>query len=384
MIYLDYAAATPLDSDVLAAMQPFFAEQFYNPSATYLPAQHVRNSLENARQDVASCLGARTNEIIFTAGGSESDNLAIAGIMQQFPGKHVVVSAVEHDAVLEPAMQFSSTLAPVDAEGRIDLRQLEESIKDDTVLVSVMYANNEVGTIQPLHKIATVLRTIRDERKRVGNALPLYFHTDACQAANYLDLHVARLGVDLMTLNGGKIYGPKQSGVLFVASHVRLQPIIRGGGQERNLRSGTENVSAHVGFATALLQVQMKRREESDRLSSIQKNAFETITDAVPWSVLNGSIKHRLPNNIHITLPGTDNERVLLELEQQGILGAAGSACSASDDEPSHVLRAMGISDTNAQASLRFTMGRSTSEDDISKMIEALRIITKDTRSDKR
>jgi len=377
MIYLDHAAATPMDAEVLAAMQPFFTDQFYNPSAGYMAAQKVRAALEQARADVAAQLGARSSEIIFTAGGTESDNLAIAGIMQQFPGAGVVVSAIEHDAVLEPAKQFNCSAASVNEQGVVDLAGLEAKIDEATVLVSVMYANNEVGTIQPLRQIAQLLEKIRAERRADGNVLPLYFHTDACQAANYLDLHVSRLGVDLMTLNGGKIYGPKQSGVLYVSSKLMLQPLIRGGGQERNLRSGTENVAACVGFAKALQLVQAKRHDEVNRLGELQSLAFKLVAGKLPAAWINGSTKHRLPNNIHLTLPGQDNERLLVELDERGILAAAGSACSASDDDPSHVLRAMGVSDADAQASLRITTGQHTTETDIRTLVETLAELVK-------
>jgi cysteine desulfurase len=375
MIYLDHAAATPLDDAVLAAMQPFFAVQFYNPSANYMPAQRVRAALEQARSDVAAEVGARASEIIFTAGGTESDNLAITGVMREFPGANVVVSAIEHDAVLEPAAQFDHTLAGVTEQGIVDLDDLRAKINDQTVLVSVMYANNEVGTVQPLRRVAAMLAVVRDERRKSGNTLPLYFHTDACQAANYLDLHVSRLGADLMTLNGGKIYGPKQSGVLYVSARVRLQPIIRGGGQERNYRSGTENVAGCVGFAKALQLTQAQRHEESERLSTLQKLAFDLVPEKLYSAVIHGSRKHRLPNNIHLTLPGQDNERLLVELDERGILAAAGSACSASDDEPSHVLRAMGLCDADARGSLRITMGRGTIESDIRSLIDVLSTI---------
>lgn len=380
MIYLDHAAATPLDSEVLAAMQPFFAGQFYNPSATYMAAQHVRQALESARADVAVVLGARSSEIIFTAGGTESDNLAIAGVMQQFPEANVVVSAIEHDAVLEPAGQFNCSVSLVNEQGIVDLADLAAKINGQTVLVSVMYANNEVGTIQPIRQIAQLLEKIRNERRTAGNKLPLYFHTDACQAANYLDLQVSRLGVDMMTLNGGKIYGPKQSGVLYVSSKVQLAPLIRGGGQERNLRSGTENVAGAVGFAKALQLAQLKRHEESQRLGELQALAFKLIAEKLPSAQVNGSLKHRLPNNIHITLPGQDNERLLVELDERGILAAAGSACSAADEEPSHVLRALGCSVADAQASLRLTTGRDTTEADVRTLVDTLtEIVNKST-----
>lgn len=359
-------------------MQPFYSEQFYNPSATYLAAKRVREALEEARAGVAEVLGARSSEIIFTAGGTESDNVAITGIMQQFPDAKVVVSSLEHDAVLEPARQFNCSVTLSTEQGRVDLTALENDIDDHTVLVSVMYANNEIGTIQPIRQIAQLLEKIRSERRTEGNALPLYFHTDACQAANYLDLHVSRLGVDMMTLNGGKIYGPKQSGILYVSGRIHLEPLIRGGGQERNMRSGTENVAACVGFAKALKMAQAKRHDEVQRLSSIQEKAFKLIAQ-VPDAVINGSQNNRLPNNIHLTLPGKDNERLLVELDERGILAAAGSACSASDEEPSHVLRAIGLSVPEAQASLRLTMGRSTTEADVVQAITTLAGIVKNS-----
>lgn len=375
MIYLDHAAATPVDKDVLAVMQPYLTEQFYNPSATYLPAKGVKTALDNARARVAQWLGAKQNEIIFTAGGTEANNLALQGVLRRFPNCSVTISSIEHDSVLLPAQQFNCSVAFVTEKGRVDLGDLRGKIGEETVLVSIMYANNEVGTIQPIREIADIVREIREIRKKTGNTTPLYLHTDACQAANYLDLRVARLGVDMMTLNGGKIYGPKQSGVLYVASHVDLAPLIYGGGQERGLRSGTENVAGAVGFAAALDKAQSMRKAETFRLTSVQHHAFRQISEKLRSAVVNGDTKHRLPNNIHITLPGYDNERVLLQLEAAGILAAAGSACSASNEEPSHVLRAMGLSDAEAQSSLRFTIGRSTTEKDIDKLVATLQQI---------
>lgn len=369
MIYLDHAASTPLDPVVLKAMLPYLKDSFYNPSATYLPAKQVRAELDQARAQVAHWLGARPGEIIFTAGGTEANNLAIQGVLRAFPNSSVVISSIEHDSVLKTAEQFNCFVTFITEQGRVDLDDLRAKIQDDTVLVSVMYANNEVGTLQPIREIAHIVHTVREERRQKGNDLPLYLHTDACQAANYLPLQVASLGIDLMTLNGGKIYGPKQSGVLFVESHVRLTPLIFGGGQERGMRSGTENVAAAVGFSSALDKAQQMRHEESQRLSEIQRYALKQIAEKLPSAIINGSTKHRLPNNLHLTIPGTDNERVLIELEQAGILAAAGSACSASSEEPSHVLRAMGIADADARSSLRITMGRSTHKVDIDTLI---------------
>lgn len=372
LIYLDYAAATPLDDDARKAMEPFWSEQFYNPSASYLPARGVKESLENARRDVAECLGARASEIIFTAGGTEANNIVIHGVMAAWPGGNLVVSAVEHESVLLPAEQYGARIAPVDGRGRLQVDELIKLIDDTTVLVSVMYANNEVGTVQPIRDIATKLSDIKADRKRRGIKLPLYLHTDAAQAVNYLDMHVARLGVDLLTINGGKIYGPKQSGALFIKSGVVLKPLIGGGGQERGLRSGTENVAACVGFAAAIQKTVRVREAEVSRLRQLQQHFISELAAKLPKAQLNGSTKKRLPNNVHIGIPGIDNERLLLQLEQQGILAAAGSACSASNDEPSHVLTAMGQTKDEAQSSLRFSLGRPTTTKQVDAAVVAL------------
>ncbi len=376
-IYLDYAAGTPVADDVLAVMQPYFADAFYNPSATYLAANAVKKDLEKARADVALVLGARPSEIIFTAGGTEANNLAIKGVVDGLQDAHVVTTALEHDSVRAPldflkSKNTSYTEVLPKADGIVSADDVLASVTDKTVLVSVMYANNEIGTIQPLREIATKLQFVREERRKADNKLPLYLHTDACQAPNYLDVHVSRLGVDLMTLNGGKIYGTKQSGILYAASHVQLTPLIHGGGQERGLRSGTENVAAAVGFATALTRAQAIRKDEVERLQGLQNLFFDELEKTVPVITINGSRKHRLPNNVHITIPGADNERLIFALDEGGILAAAGSACSASKDEPSHVLTGLGLSDAEAQSSLRFTMGRATTRQEIVTTVAAL------------
>ncbi len=371
-IYLDHAAATPLDTTVLAAMEPFFSDVFYNPSAIYQAARDTHRSIESARSDVARLLGARPSEVIFTAGGSESDNMAIHGIMRRYTTGNVVVSAIEHDAVLAPARRYDHRIAAVGPDGMTDLQQLATSIDDATVLVSIMYANNEIGTVQPIAKISQLVREVRSRRREQGNDMPLFFHTDACQAANYLDVHVSRLGVDLLTLNGGKVYGPKQSGALYIKGGLQLEPLIDGGGQERGLRSGTENVAGCVGLAVALEQAQAMRAREVQRLQQLQKSFLMAVEKQIPLAVIQGSRKHRLPNNIHLSLPGYDNERLLYQLDDIGIQAAAGSACSASDDTPSHVLKAIGLSDSDARSSLRFTMGRSTTEEQVGQTVDAL------------
>ncbi len=371
-IYLDFAAATPVASEVLAAMAPFWSEDFYNPSASYLAARGVRETLESARASVASVLGAKSSEVIFTAGATEANNLAIHGVMRQFPGANCVVSAIEHESVLAPANECDCRLATVATDGRIDLAKLAELIDKNTALVAVMYANNEIGTIQPLKEVAKLVTKERTARAASGNKLPIYLLTDAAQAANYLDLHVSRLGVDLMSLNGGKIYGPKQSGCLFVKTGVKLLPLISGGGQENNLRSGTENVAASVGLAKALELAQEVRASESKRLAELQNYFFSQLAKLIPDASVNGSLKHRLPNNLHITLPGQDNERLIFALDAAGIMVAAGSACSASGEESSHVLTAIGLGDASARASLRLTMGRTTTKAQLDECLKSL------------
>lgn len=374
-LYFDHAAATPLDERVLAAMQPYFSEQFYNPSALYGAARDAHKALDDTRARAARLLGARPSEIVFTAGGTESDNLAIHGVMRQFPDANIVTSTIEHDAVLVAAANYQHRVAPVQEDGLLDLEGLEALIDDHTVLVSVMYANNEIGTIQPVAKVAQLIKRIREQRRQAGVKLPLYLHTDACQAGEYLDLHVSRLGVDLMTVNGGKVYGPKQSGLLYVRGGLQLRPLIDGGGQERGLRSGTESLAACTGLVTALEIAQAGRHDEAHRLQALQQLFMKELVHKVPAAIVRGSRKQRLPNNVHMTIPGTDNERLLIQLDEAGIMAAAGSACSASNDTPSHVLRAIGLTDDEARASLRFSMGRTTTAEQVAKAVDTLAVL---------
>lgn len=367
-IYLDFAAATPLDERALTAMKPYFADKFYNPSAVYQAGRDVRRDLEDARARVADVLGAKDQEIIFTAGGTEANNIAIEGIMRQFPDGNIVVSSIEHESVLEPAKHYECRVAPVTEKGIVDLGKLEKLIDEKTVLISVMYANNEIGTIQPIKEITSVIAKIRSERANYSphaNHYPLLLHTDACQAANFLDLHVSRLGVDLMTLNGGKIYAAKQSGCLYVRAGVELEPLVRGGGQESSIRSGTENVVSIMAFATMLQNVQTERKEESMRQKQLRDSLLATLSHNIPTVTLNGDSQKRLPNNLNIMVPGIDGERVLMELDEAGVMVATGSACTASNDAPSHVLLAIGLKEAEANASLRITLGRTTTQDQI-------------------
>lgn len=375
MHYFDYAAATPMSQKVLDAMRPYFSDKFYNPSALYLAAQNVKQAVTSAREDVAGVLQCKPSEVIFTAGGTESDNLAIRGVMEAFPGKNLVVSAVEHDAVLAPAEKYGAKFTPVKTDGRVDLTALEKLIDDDTVLVSIISVNNEIGTIQPLHEVGRVIKSKVESRKSEGNTLPLYLHSDAAQATNYLPLLVNNLGVDLLSLNGGKIYGPKQSGVLYVRTGTVLNPQILGGGQERGLRSGTENVPNIIGFAAALKETAAMRESENLRLLQLRGEFIAKLQDEMPKIIINGSLEYRIPNNLHITVPGADNERLMMELDERGIMVATGSACSASSDEPSHVLKAIGLSDEQARASLRITFGRQTDQKAVNLLADALKAI---------
>ncbi|MCE7936753.1 cysteine desulfurase [Candidatus Saccharibacteria bacterium CPR2] len=372
-IYLDHAAATPLDKNVARVMDKFWAEKFYNPSAGYLAAKEVRDEIEAARGKVARILGTKPAEVIFTAGGSESNNLAIRGIMDNFRSEHVAISAIEHESVLRTASQYNLSIFPVKKDGLIDINQLAKIIKDETVLVSIMYANNEIGTVQPLAQVGQLISQIREDRQKNGNNLPLYFHTDASQAANYQDLHVDRLKVDLMTLSGSKIYGPKQSSCLYVRGGIELLPIVFGGGQESGLRSGTENVPAIIGFSKALEIAQEIRKQESYRLSSLKNKFIEEIKQSNPDVIINGNQKHCLPNVVSLTFPDVDGESLMMLLDQMGVMISTGSACSASDDSPSHVLKSIGLSEQESNSTIRVSMGRLNSEQDINAAIDAFK-----------
>ncbi len=376
-IYFDYAAATPVDDRVLAAMQPFFSEQFYNPSAIYLASRSVFDALEAARHDVAQTIGARPGEVVFTAGATEANNLAITGIMAQYPSASLLVSAVEHPSVLEPAKRYNHATIPVDGLGRVSVEDLAKRITDDVVLVSIMHANNEVGTLQPLREIADVVSKIREERQNRKVTLPLHLHTDAAQATNYMDIHVARLGVDMMTISAAKTYGPKQVGALYVKAGLRITPVITGGGQEHGMRSGTQNVAGAVGLAKALYLAQSRKKAEIERLKSLQGHFIDELQRIAPDVVIHGHLRHRLPNNIACSFPGVDGERAVMMLDERGIQAATGSACGASKDGPSHVLLALGVSPTLAESSLRFTMGRSTTKEHVDMVITALEEIIK-------
>jgi len=379
-IYLDYAAATPMDKQVIDAMEPYLSKEFYNPSATYLAARKVRKDLSEARGKIAMWLGSRPANIYFTAGATEANNLAIQGVMRWFPDGELLVSAIEHESILSPAEMFKHQLIPVNADGRIILNKLSNLITDKTVLISVMMVNNELGTVQPIKEVAAVLRDVRLARQQAHNDMPIYLHTDAAQAGNLFDLHSHRLGVDMMSINGGKIYGPKQTGALLIGSDVEIKPIIVGGGQEGNIRSGTENVAGAIGLSKALDLAQKKHAAEFRRLSDLRKIFANQLLTKIPDATINGSPKYNSPHLISVTLPGCDNERLMMELDEAGIQCAVGSACSASDDEPSHVLSAIELDEKDIRSTLRFSLGRQTTESDIEITVGRLAALTDNNR----
>lgn len=358
VIYLDHAAATPLEPKVLAAMQPFFGDVFYNPSAPYAPAVQARRAYEDAKQIIARTIGARGDDIVITAGATESINLAFHSI-----GGHVVTSNIEHHAVLEAAKQFDHTLVGANAKGMVSAEEVKAAIRPDTRLVSIALANNEIGTIQPLRTIAEVVKQEREARLSRGDKTPIYLHSDASQGVGQLDVNVARLGVDLLTLNAAKVYGPKQVGLLWSAPAVLLAPIVVGGGQERGLRSGTENVAGTIGFAKAMELASEHRKYESERLMKLRDGIQERLTTAFPEAVVSGSLRHRLAGHLHISFPGLDAERVLFALENRGVLVATGSACAANKGTRSHVLNAIGLAPEVADGSLRITLGHLSNEE---------------------
>lgn len=362
MIYLDHAAATPMDPKVLAAMQPYFSDDFYNVSAPYAPAIVVRRAYEAAKDSLGHAIGAKGEEIVITAGATESINLAFTSI-----GGHIVTANIEHHAVLEAAKQFEHTLVASDERGFVSAAAVKAAIRPDTRLVSIALANNELGTIQPLRDIAEVVRQERATRLGRGDHTQIYFHSDASQGVGQLDVNVARLGVDLLTLNAAKIYGPKQVGLLWSASHVDLKPQVRGGGQERGIRSGTENVTGVIGFAKALELVTEHRKYESDRLAKLRDELEATLVAAFARAILSGHRKHRLSGHLHISFPGLDAERLLFALESRGVLVATGSACAANKGTRSHVLTAIGLAPEVADGSLRLTLGHLSNDENMAK-----------------
>ena len=367
VIYMDHAATTPVDPDVLAAMLPYFTERFGNPSSVYRLGRQSYDALETAHETVARVLGCRPVEIIFTGGGSEADNLAIKGVAyaKRRRGDHIITTAIEHHAVLHTCQQleregYRVTYLPVDETGLVNPDDVAAAITDETALVTLMYANNEVGTIQPVAEIGRICRARR-----------VPFHTDAVQAGGLLDLDVNMLGVDLLTLSAHKFYGPKGVGILYARQGTRIQPQILGGSQERNRRAGTENVPGAVGAAMALERAQTARAAESVRLVALRDRLLSGLLQ-IPDTQLTGHPERRLPNNASVAFAGVEGESLLLNLDLIGVAASSGSACTTGSVEPSHVLLAMGVSEGAARGHLRLTLGHSTDDGDVDFVLEHL------------
>ncbi len=363
-VYLDFAAATPMAPEVVEAMAPYFSERFFNPGAPYAAARAVRADVEDARASVAHAIGARPGNVTFTAGATEANNLAFAAVDAD---AHVVVSAVEHESVLACVASRPHAVVPVGVDGRVAAPDVAAAIAPSTQLVSVELANGEVGAVQPVREIARAVAAERARRLAAGEKTPLYLHTDASQAAGTLAVNVGTLGCDLLTLSAAKIYGPKQVGLLWASDDVALRPLVVGGGQENGVRSGTENVAGIIGFASALGLAGARRGEEARRLASLRDRLQGSVCGEFGWAVVSGprASKLRLPGLLHVSFPGLEARRLVIALEREGVCVGTGSACAASKMRSSHVLAAMGASPEVAAGSLRITLGRTTTEDDI-------------------
>lgn len=370
-IYLDHAATTPLDPRVLEAMLPFLRSHWGNPSSIYFEAQDARKGLDGARRTVAELLGAKPNEVVFTSGGSESDNAALRGVAGAARGgQHIVTSAIEHHAVLHTAQElekegFQVTYLPVDGEGLVDPAALEEAVTDNTVLVSIMYANNEVGTVQPIAELA---RRVKARNSRT------VFHTDAVQAIGALDVNVDRLGVDMLSIGAHKFYGPKGVGALYIRSRTPFRPQQLGGSQEKERRAGTEDVASIVGLATAMRLAYEEFDARTAHIRGLRDMLMTELPRRIPGTHITGPVdpNGRLPNNFSCCLEHVEGEAVLLQMDLMGIAASSGSACTSGSLEPSHVLTAMGVPQELARGSLRLTVGKDNTREQIERVLEVL------------
>ena len=369
MIYLDHAATTPLDPEVLEEMLPYLTEAYGNPSSIYEPGRRARAAIDAARDLVAEALGCQSRELIFTSGGSESDNLAVRGVAMrnQDRGRHLVCSQVEHHAVLHTMQDlerlgFEVTYLPVDAEARVAPDSLAAALRDDTILVSVMTGNNEVGTLEPVRELAAITH----EKSSA------YFHTDAVQALGRVPVGVDDLGVDLLTISAHKIHGPKGAGCLYVRMGTRIQPLITGGGHERNRRAGTENVAGIVGLAKAVEVAVRDFGRDVDHVAKVRDRLVEGVTGGVTGARITGHPTERLPHHASFVIPGVEGDSLLMLLDREGVYASSGSACTSGSLEPSHVLLAMGFSPQEALGSLRLTVGKRTDEAEVDAAVEII------------
>jgi cysteine desulfurase len=373
-IYLDYAATTPTHPEVMRAMTPYFNQAFGNPSAIYSYGQEAKNGIELARSKVAGLVGARDEEIVFTGGGTEADNFALKGVAfaNKNKGNHLIITVIEHHAVLESCkfletMGFNVTYLPVDKYGLVDPDSVKRAITDKTILISVMHANNEVGTIQPIKEIS-----------KIAGEAGIYLHTDAVQSAGHIPADVNQLGVDLLSMSAHKLYGPKGVGALYIRKGTKLVSFMHGGGQENGRRAGTENVPGIVGFGKAAELAGQEINEEAARLTGLRDKLISGILTNIDHTHLNGHPAKRLPNNVNISVEFVEGESMCLNLDATGICASTGSACSSGNAEPSHVLLAIGVPPIRAHGSLRFTLGKWTTDEEIDRLLEVLpRIVSK-------
>ena len=374
LIYLDHAGTTPTDPGVLEAMLPYFTQLYGNPSSVHTVGQEARHALDNARERVSRTLGCRTSEVVFTSGGTESDNSAIIGAATALheTGNHIITTSVEHHAVLHTCqylenLGYEVTFLPVDEFGAVSPEQVYNATRPDTTVVSIMYANNEIGTINPIAQISEAVQSRARELDRT-----IVMHSDAVQAAGFLDLNVRKLGVDMMSLSGHKFYGPKGTGVLFVRRGAPFLPLLLGGGQERERRSGTENIAGIVGLAAALDLADARREAASQHCAALRDRIIREVTDSIPDTNLNGHPTERLPNNINFSFEGVEGESILLGLDMAGVAASSGSACSSGSLEPSHVLLALGQTAELARSSLRITLGKENTEAEVDYLLAVL------------
>jgi cysteine desulfurase len=367
-IYLDHAATTPTRPEVMKAMLPYFTDAFGNPSSIHSQGQEAKGAVEEARTKVAELIGARSEEIVFTSGGTEADNYALKGIAyaNEDKGNHIITTSIEHHAVLEVCKFLGRrglriSYLPVDKYGLVDPRDVRKAITDKTILISVMHANNEIGTIEPVEEIGTIAR-------EAG----IYFHTDAVQTAGHIPMNVDELKVDLLSISAHKLYGPKGAGVLYVRKGTRLVSLMHGGAHEKRRRAGTENVPAIVGLGKAVELVGQEVGKETERLAYLRDKLIEGLGEKIDHTRLNGHPTRRLPNNVNVSIDFVEGESMLLNLDLAGICASTGSACSSASLEPSHVLLALGLPPEQAHGSLRFTLGRENTEADVERVLEVL------------
>ncbi|MEN6290833.1 MAG: cysteine desulfurase NifS [Methanobacterium sp.] len=375
-MYMDHSATSPVDPEVFEVMKPYFVDNFGNASTLYSLGRDARKAMEAAREQVASLIGAKPEEVIFTSGGTESDNIAIKGTAYRLKnkGNHIITSAIEHPAVRETCKYlekngFEVTYLPVYEEGIVRVSDLEDAITDKTILITTMHANNEIGTIQPISEIGKIAR----ENK-------IYFHTDAVQTVGKIPVNVEEMNVDMLSLSAHKVYGPKGIGALYVKKGVRLEPIIHGGGHEKGLRPGTENVSGIVGLGKACELAEKNLLDDAKYITNLRDKLIDGILDSVEQSYLDGHRTKRLPNNVNLRFTGIEGESLVLHLDSKGVAASTGSACSSKSLEPSHVLLALGLEHVEAHGSLRLTLGKENTEEEVDYVITAVKEVVETLR----